>query len=103
MDKTLLVVSLVVTLLFVALSTYFLFFHSRQSSGAAIYLVGPSKSGKTALWSYVNPLMSAPPLTAVQIRQSGPYTDIHEHQLCHSKACITRETDHNHRLSRSST
>src|SRR5271155_1107202 len=44
-----------------------------------------------------------PPLTAVQIRQSGPYTDIHEHQLCHSKAYITREADHNHRLSWSST
>src|SRR5436190_20635899 len=53
MDNTLLATALVVTLLFIALSTYFLFLHRRTSSGPVIYLVGHSGSGKTALWSYV--------------------------------------------------
>jgi ribose/xylose/arabinose/galactoside ABC-type transport system permease subunit len=53
MDTMLLVTSLALTLLFIAISTYFLFFLSRKPSGNAIYLVGPSGSGKTALWSFV--------------------------------------------------
>ena len=53
MDNTLLATALVVTLLFIALSTYFLFLHRRTSSGPVIYLNGHSGSGKTALWSYI--------------------------------------------------
>jgi ABC-type cobalamin transport system ATPase subunit len=53
MDVALLATGVVVALLFIAVSTYFFFFRSRQSSGPVIYLVGPSGSGKTALWSYV--------------------------------------------------
>ena len=53
MDTMLLASTLLITLLFIALSTYFLFIRPRKSSGPVIYLVGPSGSGKTALWSYV--------------------------------------------------
>jgi DNA replication protein DnaC len=53
MDNTLLVTSLLITLLLLALSTYFFFVRPRKSSGPSIFLVGPSGSGKTALWSYV--------------------------------------------------
>jgi hypothetical protein len=55
MDTTLLAASLLITLLLVALSTYFLFLRPRTLSGPVIYLGGPSGSGKTALWSYVSP------------------------------------------------
>jgi ABC-type uncharacterized transport system YnjBCD ATPase subunit len=54
MDTTLLVTSLVLTLIFIALSTYFLLFRSK-STGPVIYILGPSGAGKTALWSYVTP------------------------------------------------
>ena len=53
MDTTLLAITLVVTLIFIAVSTYFLLYRIRSVSGPVIYLVGPSASGKTALWSYV--------------------------------------------------
>jgi hypothetical protein len=52
MDNTLLATSLILTLLFIALSTYFLLFH-RKTSGPVIYILGPTGAGKTALWSYV--------------------------------------------------
>jgi len=58
MDTKLLLASLALTLLFIAISTYFLFFRSGKASGNAIYLVGPSGSGKTALWTFVRHLLN---------------------------------------------
>jgi len=52
MDNMLLTISLFITILLIALSTYILF-RSRVSSSPSIYLVGPCGSGKTALWSYL--------------------------------------------------
>jgi Cdc6-like AAA superfamily ATPase len=54
MDTTLLVTSLLLTLLFIGLSTYFLLFRPK-STGPVIYILGPTGAGKTALWSYVIP------------------------------------------------
>jgi len=58
MDTTLLLTSLALTLLLIAVSTYFLFFWSGKASGNAIYLVGPSGSGKTALWTFVRHILN---------------------------------------------
>jgi Cdc6-like AAA superfamily ATPase len=53
MDTSLLITTLAVALLFIALSTYFLFFRAGKAAGNTIYLVGPPGAGKTALWSFV--------------------------------------------------
>jgi flagellar biosynthesis GTPase FlhF len=53
MDTSLLITTLAITLLFIAVSTYFLFFLAGKAAGKTIYLVGPTGAGKTALWSFV--------------------------------------------------
>jgi ABC-type uncharacterized transport system YnjBCD ATPase subunit len=59
MDTSLLITALAITLLFIALSTYFLFFRAAKAAGNTIYLVGPSGAGKTALWSFVREMLKS--------------------------------------------
>jgi len=63
MDNILLIVSLFLTLLFIAITTYWFFLRPSTRIGPVIYLVGPSGSGKTALWTYVLPSRSTNVLT----------------------------------------